>query len=148
MPVRVRADAVTSLENIDSFVTPQLKAQVGEYCVAKILDRTKRGIDFRGTGFAPYGAKYAAWRKIKKGLQTSTPDLFVSGQMLTALTHFDGKFNEVIVGFSDRRQMLKAHGHNYSIPRAQPRRFMGLDERDINNIKTMIVNAIKFGENK
>ena len=147
MPVRIRADAVTSLENIDSFVTPKLKAEVGSYCVAKILDRTKRGIDFKGTGFAPYGASQEARRK-KKGLQTGTPDLFFSGQMLASLTFFDKKFNEVIVGFSDRRQMLKAHGHNYSLPRAQPRRFMGLDERDINNIKTMIANAITLGGKK
>lgn len=62
----------------------KLVSTVVPLIVGKILQRTQAGLDAEGDKFKPYSQGHARARQ-KKGLQASTVDLRVTGQMLGSL---------------------------------------------------------------
>lgn len=85
-------------------------AQVG---INIILDRTSRGVSYKGGAFRPYSEKYAAFRT-EKGASV-TPNLNMSGKMLAAITS-RASSKQAEIFFSKASESAKASKNDKSRP--------------------------------
>lgn len=105
-----------------------MMAEIGEMVIARILNRTMKGIDVNNTAFKPYSPKYAAFRE-ELGLPVSKVDLKVTGMMLSAMTYQANRdeiriFFQNITDSSDTSIPMKAYFLD------EERNFFAMNEKD------------------
>ncbi len=137
------ADLATLEREIESgrIVTEADRLAGAEFIRSRILDRTGKGVDASGGGFAPYSAGYAK-RKAKAGGRTDQVDLYGvehHPHMLTALlTRTSSRGFEV--GFygeeADRAKWNNEGG------RGPERHFFDANEHDIADVHELIGKRI------
>ena len=100
-----------------------------------IKDRTRKGRDFKGRAFRPYSAKYAK-RRAKEG-RTTTPNLFISGQMLGNMSFKTFYKTKGLIFFPNRQQNLKAfYNDTLGVGKAQIKReFFSVGKKEEDKIK-------------
>jgi len=74
-----------------------------------ILEKTSSGVDFDNKPFVEYADFTKKVRK-EKGLPTSKPDLFFTGNMLSGMTSIADN-DGAVIGFLDRDSSNKAYRH-------------------------------------
>lgn len=84
-----------------------------QYGIYNILDRTERGVGYRGI-FQPYSNSYAGFRS-KKGRQTSVVDFNFSGRMLSSIKS-KCMLNEATISFNRATEAKKAAMLNKTRP--------------------------------
>ena len=108
---------------------------IGAYATQEIIDRTIKGMDMDRRGFVPY--KRPELREKRKA-QTGHVDLYLSGNMLSAITHkITGSV--VTILFRGEKENAKAHGHHNGSRWLPQRKFFGLDS----NIKANIIERLQ-----
>lgn len=98
---------------------------------ARIVTRTRKGVDVDGNPFADYTPRYAKSRR-RKGRKVSPVDLTFSGDMLNAITTEVREEPGKTVGtifFNSAREAGKARGNQ------EKRRFFGLSDEQVERIK-------------
>jgi phage gpG-like protein len=120
----------------------KLTAKIGAYVETRVKLRTAQGMDFNEKKFTPYKSKGHKKKRKEAGLPTSTVDLMFKGNMMAALTHKVIGSDTALIHFSDAQQAKKAHGHNHVLPKSKPRKFMGINQRDVKKINDMVANAL------
>jgi len=104
--------------------------QAGFHLIEIIRSKTKKGIDFRGSAFAPYSKGYL--KQLQREGKSTKVDLFYSGRMLAALNpsgrtlRKTGK-NKISVNFSNA-QMRKRALFNQVLNEPK-REFFGFNQR-------------------
>jgi hypothetical protein len=109
-------------------------SRIGILVEQNILQRTANGEDVEGGQFKPYSEAYLKKRK-SLGLPT-TPDLFFSGDMLSAMT-FTAKEDEVRLFFLPTQDKEGVSNPAKAFWNDQTRRFFALSAEDINEINRM-----------
>ena len=99
--------------------------QAGFQLIDIVRTKTKKGIDFRDTPFAPYSEGYL--NKLNREGKSTNVDLFYSGRMLGSLTSKKTGKHKVSLGFSNA-QMLKRALFN-QVLNDPKREFFGFNNR-------------------
>ena len=84
-------------------------AQIG---INMILARTADGVGFKDGAFRPYSPAYAAFKSSRGGI---TPNLFLSGNMLGAMTS-KANHRRAVIFFSRAKESKKAAFNNKTRP--------------------------------
>lgn len=95
-----------------------------------IDERTTQGLDMYYNGFEPYSEAYRKWKRQQKELgdgDAMAVDLTLEGHMLAAMTpQIRGR--AAVVGFTDRRQAMKALAHHEGRGHLPERPWLGVAE--------------------
>jgi hypothetical protein len=126
--VRQVLDRLRRLRRVPNEDAKKMMAEVAEFVIFKILDRTSRGVDVNETAFKPYSPRYALFRH-KKGLPTDKVDLTVTGMMLSSITYESNNrkariFFQNITDRSDTPIPMKAYFLN------EDREFFAINDED------------------
>ena len=111
---------------------------VGQAVIDAIRKRTKENVDRNGSRFKNYSKEYSKTTEFKAANKSiSNPNLKLTGDMLGFMDIIDSSRNKIVIGWDDREEQLKAHGH---ITGANPgprvrRDFFGLPQDDYNKLK-------------
>ncbi len=127
---------VNALEK--TLFAPLMMNEIGLYLLTRIKERTLAGQDVNGIAFDPYSSSYKKWRK-KKGYKTSPVDLFLSGSMLSAMTHTATSTSAELFFMNtsddqDTKNPDKAFWNN------EDREFFALSPDDIKGIMNIVGN--------
>lgn len=110
--------------------------EIALYVISKIKDRTLDGDDINENPFADYAPKYAEWRK-KKGYQSDSVDLTISGHMLSAITSSSSKDHAEIF-FMDTEDPTGASANDKAFWNNKDREFFGLSTDDEEQIMEIV----------
>lgn len=105
------------------------KQSVGQAIIDTIVERTQDGVSRKGSAFKSYSLLYAkSLDFIAAGKSRSQPNLTLQGDMLGTLEIIEEGRSTITLGFTSRKQQLKAHGHITGDPRGPgvKRDFLGL----------------------
>lgn len=116
------------LKDVPDKESQEMMAEIGEFAIFQILNRTARGVDVNNTAFKPYSPKYALFRE-EKGLPTDHVDLFFTGMMLSSMTYEATRkkvriFFQNITDRSDTPVPVKAYFLN------EQRQFFSINDKD------------------
>ena len=100
--------------------------QAGFQLIDIVRTKTKKGIDFRDTPFAPYSEGYL--NKLNREGKSTNVDLFYSGRMLGSLTSKKTGKHKVSLGFNNS-QMLQRALFNQVMMGSKNREFFGFNNR-------------------
>ena len=111
---------------------------VGQAVIDAIRKRTKENIDRVGSRFKNYSKSYSKTTDFKvHGKSISNPNMRLTGDMLEFMNVIDSSRNTIVIGWGDREEQLKAHGHiTGASPGPRVRRdFFGLPTEAYNKLK-------------
>jgi hypothetical protein len=91
-------------------VSKDTLTEVGQFAVAVITLRTRKGLDADRKKFKPYSARYIPVRQ-RRALQTDPVDLTVTGHMLGSIVPRVTSDDEVTLEFSGTKEIAKAKGN-------------------------------------
>ena len=98
-------------ENLpEAYNTREVVGKVGEIVRARIVERTREGVDINLQPFMPYGFIHAFVRNLG-GLPTSHVDLWFTGDMLSNIKVQVESDTEATVGFTSDKERKKAKKH-------------------------------------
>jgi hypothetical protein len=103
-------DTFDQLNKAITAVSRETLTEVGEFAVAVITLRTRKGLDADRKRFKPYSARYVPVRR-RRSLQIDPVDLTVTGHMLGSMTPRVTSDNEVTVEFNGTKEIAKAIGN-------------------------------------
>jgi len=106
-----------------------LKKRIGEEVIARITQRTQRGLDKKGKIFKPYKTPELARRK------GNPPDLTQKGKLLGSMFVVNNSQPNILeITFKTAKQRLKAenHIHGVTLPK---RDFLGVPTKELQSIK-------------
>jgi len=109
----VASDLKKAFDAINDAVTDAAKetlTEVGQFAVAIISLRTRKGLDADRHDFKPYSKNYVPYRK-RRGLRVDKVDLTVTGHMLGSITPTVTGDNEVTLEFNGTKEIAKAIGN-------------------------------------
>lgn len=107
-------------------------AEVSEYAIVKIQQRTLAGKDADGIAFRPYSPKYKLFRE-KKGRQSGTVNLFFHGDMFNAMT-YRSNATSTILFFANTSDRDGTKNPKKAFFLQQKRKFFALSKEDIDGI--------------
>lgn len=102
---------------------------IGEDILAFIRSRTSKGLDIYGRPFIPYSKVYKDSLDFRNAGKTEKVNLTLTGEMVNLLMVLSTGAGWIKIGFDDRQENDKA-----SYNRQHGRNFMGITEKDVNNI--------------
>ena len=105
-PIEITVNSITDL--LDN--TNPVLSEVGLFARSLILQKTARGVDWKGKKFKSYDPLSAKVRQ-KKELPTSSVDLFFTGQMINSIK-VQTKSNTSRLYFASKAEVKKAGYHN------------------------------------
>jgi len=122
-------------------LSPEQRAQLADDVIEYIVDRTKKGYDWRGRKFPGYSPDYIKSLDFKiAGKSRSRIDLTLSGEMLADLKLISHKPGSLLIGFeAGSESNAKAEGnilgsYGGSPKRSRARDFLGITDRDFQRI--------------
>jgi hypothetical protein len=122
--------AVTAqLKSISDFLqSPAPMQHIVDEVKEMVLDKTARGLDYRGRVFAPYSKEYAK----KKG--KTRPDLKASGRMLGAVTAKVDTPQHGTVSIRDAKGAEIGTYHNEGTKKMPQREFMNITQAAVDKL--------------
>lgn len=115
------------------------KEGVAQAVIDMIRQRTSENIDRNNKTFKSYSKAYAKTLEFQAAGKTrGNPNLKLTGDMLGFMDLIDDSRDTITIGWNDREEQLKAHGHitgNKNGPGVQ-RDFFGLPSKSYDNIAT------------
>jgi hypothetical protein len=125
------------LESIpEGLFKKSLFAEIGEYVMFRVKQRTAQGKDFKGKLFKPYSPSYKLFRK-KKGRGTRLVNLKFTGSMLSAMTE-SAKDDQVRVFFLNTRDEFGGRNPKKAFFLNQDRTFFALSKKDVQGIMAIV----------
>lgn len=139
MSVNTRGKKVNQTINLKDFFgtnisSEPLKERIGQFLIDRIKSRTSQGVDINGNAFVGYSKAYQSSDEFLAARKSGGVNMKLSGDMLGSIDILEIKGNSIKIGFADREEELKAHGHmtgggkNNSLP---VREFFGITDRDL-----------------
>ena len=123
-----------TLLGVDFSKDPDLRDQIGQAIIDKIIERTASGKDVRGRDFKAYSKEYKSSDDFKDYKSSSKVNMELRGRMLDDIDILSQSANMIKVGFEDELETLKAFNHN--IGQTVPRReFFGIQKKELADIK-------------
>lgn len=114
--------------------------EAGTMVLARILRRTRRGLDVNGVPFAPYAESTRRQRK-KRRRRSSKVRLQDTGKMLAAATsRVSG--SEAVLHFSSATEGRKARWHNEGTRHLPERRWFEASDDDLDRAAKLIARRI------
>jgi hypothetical protein len=110
-------------------------AEISEYAIVNIQQRTLKGKDADGKAFAPYSPKYKLFRA-EKGRQSAPVNLFFHGDMFNSMTYKSGP-KSTILFFANTSDREGAKNPKKAFFLQQKRKFFALSQEDIDGIMTI-----------
>jgi hypothetical protein len=121
----------------------ELRQAVGQAIIDRIRERTADNLDRNGDRFKNYSDEYADSIEFKAyGKSKSDPNLEQTGDMLGLMDIIEEKKNKIVIGWSDKKQAGKAHGHVTGNV-GTTRDFLGLPEKDLEEIREEFMPAVR-----
>lgn len=121
--------------------TPEVKRQIGDKLIEKILTRTtKQSVDKYGDKFVPYSKAYKNSLAFKAYGKTNKVNMTLTGEMLSTVDVLSVSGRTVKITFNDDDQFQKASGHIDGANYLPVRDFWGLPLEDA---QAAITEAIK-----
>ena len=125
---------------------PDLKQEIGQAIIDKIIERTEDGKDISEKGFKKYSKEYVDSDEFKDfGKSKNEINMTLTGRMLDDIDIISESRNTIKIGFEDSTEILKAFNHNTG-DTVKKRKFFGIRERDLKEIGKEFrseLNAIK-----
>ena len=109
--------------------------RTAEFLMGLIKQRTQRGKNADGIGFAPYKPEYKAFRR-ESGKQVSFPDLNFSGNMLSNMTQ-KANSKQATLFFASKFETLKAVGNQ------NKRTFFAIGDRETKTLINFFAKEFK-----
>jgi hypothetical protein len=110
------------------------RQSVGQQIIDRIRERTREeNIDRKGRGFRGYSDSYVESLRFRAaGKDPGSVNLTLTGEMLTLMDVIDSTSTTITIGFTDRTDQRKAHGHITGSKRGPKvkRDFFGLPNTD------------------
>lgn len=132
---------------IDLSGKSSLKLAMAQAVLDKMLDKTADGKSRTGNKFTKYSKSYSESDAFKSaGKSRNKVNLELSGDMLGLVDLIDETNNTVTLGWGDDDEAGKAHGHIVGANFLPVRDFFGLNQKDIDEIKSRFrsdINEIK-----
>jgi len=133
-----------TIKSIDDLLnnTKSVLSEVSLFAKQLILQRTARGVDWKGLKFEDYNTFYAGVRH-KNGLPTSHVDLFATGHMMGSIkTKVEDDTGKVC--FSSKYEAEKAGYHNAGdgVPE---RHFFDLTSADVSKAQDIVTEWFDNG---
>jgi hypothetical protein len=129
-----------------------LKEKIGQFFIDKMKDRSAKGLDINGNSFVDYSESYTKSIPFQAAGKTKNVNMRLSGDMLGSIDILSINGNNIKIGFADRNEELKAHGHmtgggkNNNLP---VREFFGVSEKEIKQASNKFKDDIqKLGNKK
>lgn len=122
---------------------PQLREQIGQAIIEKIIKRTESGVDVKGKPFAKYSPNYiksAPFKAFDKS--KGEVNLELSGDMLGLMDIVGESRNSVTIGWGDEDQIPKAFNH-ITGDTVKKRDFFGLTKEDLDSLKSEFLPKVK-----
>ena len=122
----------------------ELKLAMAEALLQKMLDKTAKGKSRTGKVFKKYSKAYMASEDFKAFGKTSKVNLDLTGDMLGLIEVIDESPNTVTLGWDDKTEAAKAHGHinGNKVTRLPVRDFFGLNQKDIAAVKNKFTSEL------
>ncbi len=121
---------------------PDLRDQIGQAIIDKMVERTESGVDISDKGFKPYSTAYKNSDEFKDFKNSSKVNMTLKGDMLEDVDIVSETTNTLKVGFTDDLETKKAYNHNVgdTLPKRQ---FFGIRRKDIDEIKKEFSSELK-----
>ena len=120
-----------------------LRDQLAQAVIDKIIERTEKGKDINGEPFEKYSTKYKQSDEFKDFGKTSKVDMTLRGRMLDDVDIISETTNTVKIGFTDELETKKAYRHNSGDKGMTKRQFFGVTEKEVNAIKKEFASELK-----
>lgn len=137
-PIEITINSINDLLND----TRAVLSEVNLFAKQLILQKTARGVDWKGKKFEDYDPSYVKARQ-EKGLPTAYADLFATGHMMGAIkTQVKGDTGKIY--FSSKHEAEKAGYHNVGdgVPE---RRFFDLTPADVSGAQKIVTEWFDNG---
>lgn len=125
-----------------------LRTQIGQALIDRVVERTQSGKDVRGRDFkGPYSREYKDSGEYQDFKTSSKVNMTLRGDMLDDINIISQSSNTVKIGFTDEKETLKAYNHNKgdTVPKRQ---FFGIQKSDLKYIKKEFRLELKELEKK
>lgn len=129
-----------------SITNDVLKESIIGDAIEMIRERTDSGRDRNGNAFKPYSKMYRNSLDFKAFGKSSSVNLKLTGDMMSAMDRVGEKGDAVEIGFVDELEASKAHGHITGGGNLPVRDFFGLTEKEINQLKSRYEDQIERTE--
>jgi len=117
-------------------------ARVGQEMIDVIIARTKKGDDINGAPFKRYDKDYVGSKAFRRyGKSSNKINMTLKGSMLSDLDFkIDGE--NIVLGFNDKTQELKAANHNSGVT-VKEREFFGVSSSELTAIEDKFKADVK-----
>lgn len=137
------------LFGVDFSRDPDLKQEIGQAIIDKIIERTENGKAIGGKkDLKSYSKEYVESDEFKDfGKSKSEINMTLTGRMLDDIDIISESRNTIKVGFEERKEILKAFNHNTgdTVPK---RKFFGITKGELDDIKKEFKDDLKAIEPK
>jgi phage gpG-like protein len=143
---------------VDFSDRPDLKAQIGQAIIDKIIERTSKGEGRGGSPLWTYSTSYKESKKFEQYGKSSTVNMELTGSMLDSIDIIKDNGNEIEIGFGgpDKElQNAKAYGHETGMKghrflagKVPKRPFFGLTGDEVKEIKSQFKDEVSQIEDK
>tara|TARA_R110002167_G_scaffold198805_4_gene401937 strand:- start:4608 stop:5159 length:552 start_codon:yes stop_codon:yes gene_type:complete len=120
---------------VDFSKNSDLRDQIGQAIIDRMLERTASSKDLNGRDFKAYSTGYKNSDDYKDFKSSSKVNMDLKGNMLEAIDIINDTVNTIKVGFDDELETKKAFRHNTGDKGMTKRTFFGVNKSDINAIK-------------
>lgn len=121
--------------DVDLTGQEDLKAEIAQALIDKIVKRTESGKDLRGNSFDAYPKSYRESDSFEAFGKSRKVNMTLSGGMLSLLEPNDTGGSEVKLGWNDVKENAKAFNHMTG-DTVKKRQFFGLKQEDIKEVLT------------
>ena len=113
---------------------PDLKLEIGQAIIDKIIERTEDGQDISENDFKKYSKEYVESDEFKDfGKSKNEINMTLTGRMLDDIDIISESRNTIKIGFEDETETLKAFNHNTG-DTVKKRKFFGIRSEDLKEI--------------
>ncbi len=124
-----------TLLGVDFSKDPDLRDQIGQAIIDKIIERTASGKDIKGRDFEAYSSAYKKSDDFTDFGKTKKVNMELTGRMLDDIDIISESANTIKIGFEEEIEIKKAYRHNTGDKGMPKRQFFGVLKKDINEIK-------------
>lgn len=132
------------LFDVDFSQNPDLKDQIGQAIIDRIVDRTAEGKAIGGVKDlkGPYSKAYKDSDAYSDHGKTGKVNMELTGRMMDDIDIIAETTNTIKVGFEERKEILKAYNHNRG-DTVTKRPFFGINKTELKAIKKEFAPELK-----
>jgi hypothetical protein len=121
----------------------ELKQKIAQALIDKMKERIEQGIGYDGQPMKAYSKEYKESDEYIAARKTGVVNMTLSGDMMGSIDVIKEKTNEIVIGFNQREQELKANRHMRGEGGVPVREFFGVSEDEIKEVKREFSSELK-----